>query len=49
MRHVKTGIPHWQLVGLVSFGTLKCGMENFPGVYSKISYYVDWIQSKIKE
>ena len=35
------------LVGLTSYGE-KCGLEGKYGVYSKISYYKDWIMSNLK-
>lgn len=50
MRHISKGkFPHWSLVGVVSFGVSACGTRNFPGAYAKVSSYVDWIQSEIKE
>lgn len=33
--------------GLVSFGPRECGLENFPGVYTRIDYYMDWILDNI--
>ncbi|XP_055541343.1 CLIP domain-containing serine protease B9 [Wyeomyia smithii] len=35
------------LLGLVSFGPRTCGVSNFPGVYTRISSYTDWIQRQI--
>ena len=34
------------LTGVVSFG-YKCGEPNFPGIYSKVTHYIDWIISKM--
>lgn len=39
---------HWFAAGVVSFGPSPCGMENWPGVYTKVSKYVNWIVSKLK-
>lgn len=39
---------HWTQVGIVSIG-LDCGDVNFPGIYSKVSFYVDWITKTIRE
>lgn len=36
------------LVGVVSWG-ISCGNENFPGVYTRISTSLDWIQKNIPE
>jgi len=35
------------LVGVVSFGTKKCG-QGFPGVYTSIDYYLPWILANMK-
>ncbi|XP_052689815.1 uncharacterized protein LOC128167886 isoform X2 [Crassostrea angulata] len=39
---------HWTQVGIVSIG-LDCGDVNFPGIYSKVSFYVDWITKTIRQ
>ena len=35
------------LAGIVSFGKRKCG-TGFPGVYTDVGYYVDWIKRNLK-
>jgi secreted trypsin-like serine protease len=39
---------HWEQVGLVSFGR-KCAEAENPGVYTRLSFYYDWINSHVKE
>jgi secreted trypsin-like serine protease len=36
------------LLGLVSFGPRSCGLSNFPGVYTRISSYMEWILKNIE-
>lgn len=44
---IVSGAPYWYLVGIVSFGPNPCGKEDWPGVYTKVGSYVDWIESKL--
>lgn len=46
-----TLIPHsylWYLEGIVSFGSTPCGKAGIPGIYTKVSSYLDWIAEKIR-
>lgn len=36
----------WYLMGIVSFGK-KCAEPDYPGVYSRITKFLSWIESKI--
>ncbi|XP_063709466.1 serine protease easter-like [Culicoides brevitarsis] len=40
--------PYWYLAGMVSFGPKPCGMKGWPGVYTKISEYIEWIEAHVK-
>ena len=37
----------WMLAGVVSWG-IKCGSPGYPGVYTKVSDYLDWIHDNIR-
>ena len=37
----------WEQVGIVSYGEEGCGTEGYPGVFTRVSYFHDWIQSHI--
>ncbi|XP_034487203.1 serine protease 7 [Drosophila innubila] len=37
----------WYLEGVVSFGNA-CGLEGWPGVYTRVSDYIDWIVSTVR-
>ncbi|RLU16063.1 hypothetical protein DMN91_011821 [Ooceraea biroi] len=38
----------WSAVGVVSFGPSPCGMQGWPGVYTKVQDFVPWILSKLR-
>lgn len=37
----------WTLEGVVSFGN-RCGLEDWPGVYTRVQAYVDWIRENVR-
>jgi secreted trypsin-like serine protease len=32
----------WILIGITSYGT-GCALADYPGIYTRVSYYIDWI------
>ncbi|EDV94916.1 GH15078 [Drosophila grimshawi] len=39
---------HWVQLGVVSFGN-KCGEPGYPGVYTRVTQYLDWIRDHTKD
>jgi len=37
----------YYLMGIVSYGPKICGEPGHPGVYMRVSYYIDWIVKQL--
>mgnify|MGYP003343779468 CR=1 FL=1 len=40
--------PTYYITGIVSFGPSNCGLQDWPGVYTKVADYIPWIVSKLR-
>ncbi|XP_023941050.1 CLIP domain-containing serine protease HP8 [Bicyclus anynana] len=39
---------NWMAIGVVSYGPSPCGTPGWPGVYTRVTAYMDWILSKLR-
>lgn len=39
---------YWYLAGIVSFGSKDCGAFRVPGVYTRVSSFLQWIEKNIE-
>lgn len=39
----------YYLMGIVSYGSKACGISGRPGVYTRVTSFVDWILKEIKD
>ncbi|KAJ8673960.1 hypothetical protein QAD02_005222 [Eretmocerus hayati] len=46
--NTKNGPSTWSVEGLVSIGHTPCGIQGWPGVYTKVHYYVPWIRAHLR-
>lgn len=37
------------VVGIVSFGMQPCGLESWPGIYTRVTHYIDWIVRNLED
>ena len=44
----KTEDDKYVIVGIVSWGLPACGAEGSPDVFTKVSFFVDWIKKTMK-
>lgn len=35
----------YTIIGVVFYGNANCGAKGFPGIYTRVFAYVDWIES----
>ena len=38
----------WYQIGVVSFGAVKCGSKDIPGVYTRVEAYLPWIERNLE-
>lgn len=39
---------NYYALGVVSFGPSPCGLQGWPGIYTRITKYMPWIISKLR-
>lgn len=47
-RDRNTEYENWVNIGVVSFGAGKCGAQHEPGVYTRVTEFLEWITDNIK-
>ena len=48
MYDVENDLAYWHLAGIVSYGASNCGTKDIPGVYTRVTRYLDWIVSNVR-
>lgn len=47
--NVDSVVPYWLLMGIVSYGHDECNGGDMPGVYTKVSSYLEWISGSMRD
>ncbi|EDV94551.1 GH19111 [Drosophila grimshawi] len=48
LEEITEGFGNYFLTGIVSFGPTPCGLAGWPGVYTLVSAYIEWIETNIR-
>lgn len=48
-RNLEDQLGYWYITGITSYGTINCGTDSIPGIYTKVSSYLEWILEKMEE
>ena len=46
-QYSKAPLLYWYLAGIVSFGPKVCADNYRPGVYTRVSHFIDWIKNNL--
>jgi secreted trypsin-like serine protease len=45
----RDGTSRYYVAGVVSYGPQACGTKDWPGVYTRVSKYTDWILNQLND
>ena len=45
----KSGFSAYFMTGVVSYGPKRCGFPGFPGIYTRVGYFLDWINANLEK
>merc|ERR1712038_539558 len=45
----KSGFSGYVMTGVVSYGPRICGTPNYPGIYTRVGYFLDWIKDNMEK
>lgn len=49
IKDLENAFGPYYVAGVVSYGAADCGTENIPGVYTKVTDYLEWIVDTIRK